>query len=80
MKYSTHVERDFLRIGENLYREVVKHYLVQIDQNGKHSRFLQKEIPGGLFEENNQKMSSSGVYIHTFPDDGLTRRLVAKSL
>ena len=78
MKLSTTIERDFVKVGENLYLEVIRHVIVVTAPDGEVTRKLDKELKGNLFKEDNEKNSASGVYVHVFPD-GQSRRLIAVS-
>lgn len=83
-KMTTGIERIFRRVtpvGQQpvLYREFMLHFIHYLDKDGsKLSTKLDKTIPGMYYREAGpNEHSLYGEYNYTFPEDGITRHIVA---
>lgn len=83
-KMSTGIERIFRRVSPpgtspTIYREFMLHFIHYIGPDGtKLSTKLDKTIPGMYYREAAAgEHSLYGEYEYTFPEDGITRRIIA---
>lgn len=83
-KMSTGIERVFRRVTPHgqtpvLYREFMLHFIHYLDTDGtKLKSKLDKTVPGMYYREAGpNEHSLYGEYTYTFPEDGVTRHIVA---
>jgi hypothetical protein len=83
-KISTGIERVFRRVSPHgqtpvIYREFMLHFLHFMAPDGtKLKTKIDKTVPGSFYREAGPgEHSPYGEYTYTFPEDGITRRIIA---
>lgn len=83
-KMNTGLERVFRRVTNVgqvpvIYREYMLHFIHYMDTDGSKLRSkLDKTVPGYYYREAKAgEHSNYGEYTYTFPEDGITRRIIA---
>lgn len=84
VRMTTGVERIFRRVtphGQSpvMYQEFMLHFIHYLDTDGtKLKTKLDKTAPGMYYREARpHEHSNYGEYTYTFPEDGVTRRIIA---
>lgn len=75
MKIWSSIERNYIKRKDGYYQEVVSYFVHFKDHLGNVQTKLDKQVPGGVYTENNTHSSFSGVVV--IKENGVEKRLVA---